>query len=170
MPNPMNPMEREFVVVAASAAGERFAIFKSAAINWTAVFHSILDDGWREVEKQWQESTAWLIEDDVRKQLTQLGVSKDEVDEHIRQARRFARQMGEVIIERPSRIGYRNADRQEVLRKTDLAGSIPGQRVYVMRCGDCGYEYGANGCDISSHRCPSCQGGFPGLPVSNILE
>jgi hypothetical protein len=37
------------------------------------------------------------------------------------------------------------------------------QYVYVLQCSICGYEYGANGSDIHLRRCPSCQGGQPGL-------
>ncbi len=35
--------------------------------------------------------------------------------------------------------------------------------VYVLQCGGCRHEYGANGSDIFQRRCPACQGGRPGL-------
>jgi Zn finger protein HypA/HybF involved in hydrogenase expression len=61
--------------------------------------------------------------------------------------------------------GYQNRNRQVVLRGTDLSGTDHLQKVYVLRCGDCGKEYGANGSDIHQRKCPHCQGGQPGLPT-----
>lgn len=62
-------------------------------------------------------------------------------------------------------VGYRNHNRQQVTRHTDRAGNLPGQRLYVLRCLDCGHEYGANGCDIHLRKCPAHMNGQPGLPV-----
>lgn len=59
--------------------------------------------------------------------------------------------------------GYVNGKGQEVVRATGLAGTDYGQSVYVLRCGRCGHEYGANGSDIFQRRCPKCDGGAPGL-------
>jgi hypothetical protein len=61
--------------------------------------------------------------------------------------------------------GYRNRNGQVVVRGTDLPGTDHFQYVYVLRCGGCGHEYGANGSDIHLRKCPNCQGGAPGLPV-----
>lgn len=60
-------------------------------------------------------------------------------------------------------IGYENVNRQKVVRATMLEGNLPGQRVYVLKCGKCDHQYGANGCDIHIRRCPMCDGGQPGL-------
>jgi hypothetical protein len=60
--------------------------------------------------------------------------------------------------------GYENRNGQTVIRSTGMAGTDYGQYVYVLRCGSCGNEYGANGSDIHIRRCPVCQGGRPGLP------
>lgn len=60
-------------------------------------------------------------------------------------------------------LGYRNRNGQTVLRSTGLAGTDHGQSVYVLQCGGCKHEYGANGSDIFQRRCPVCQGGRPGL-------
>ena len=60
-------------------------------------------------------------------------------------------------------VGYENHNRQIVVRSTNLSGNLPGQRVYVLRCGKCGHHYGANGCDAHLRRCPACMGGQPGL-------
>jgi hypothetical protein len=62
--------------------------------------------------------------------------------------------------------GFVNPNDQEVIRKTDLPGTDHGQRVYVLRCRRCGFEYGANGSDIHLRRSPQCQRGADGLPFS----
>lgn len=63
-------------------------------------------------------------------------------------------------------IGYTNPNRQTVIEATGRAGSDHYQSVYVLRCGHCGSEYGSNGSDNHRRRCPTCQGGQPGLPYS----
>jgi hypothetical protein len=65
---------------------------------------------------------------------------------------------------RTTEIGYVNRNGQTVIRATGLPGTDHLQRVYVLRCGKCGDEYGANGSDIHGRKCPSCGGGQPGLP------
>lgn len=65
--------------------------------------------------------------------------------------------------ERTTDVGYENLNEQTVIRQTDLEGTLPGQKVYVLKCRRCGAEYGANGCDIHIRRCPQCMGGQPGL-------
>src|SRR4051812_28876988 len=50
--------------------------------------------------------------------------------------------------ERTTDVGYENLNEQTVIRQTDLEGNLPGQKLYVLKCGRCGAEYGANGCDI----------------------
>jgi hypothetical protein len=59
--------------------------------------------------------------------------------------------------------GFTNANGQMVVRPTGLSGTDYGQSIYVLRCGHCSQEYGANGSDIWLRRCPKCQGGRPGL-------
>jgi hypothetical protein len=60
--------------------------------------------------------------------------------------------------------GYENRNSQTTIRSTGLVGTDHGQYIYVLRCGSCSHEYGANGSDIHIRRCPLCQGGRPGLP------
>jgi hypothetical protein len=62
-----------------------------------------------------------------------------------------------------TRPGYQNRNGQVVIRATGLPGTDHVQSIYVLRCGSCGAEYGANGSDIFQRRCPSCQGGAKGL-------
>ena len=64
-------------------------------------------------------------------------------------------------------IGYGNPNGQAVVRATDLPGTDHGQKIYVLRCHQCGAEYGANGSDIHLRLCPECQGGRPGLEISS---
>ncbi len=59
--------------------------------------------------------------------------------------------------------GYMNRRGQTVLRDTGLPGNDHNQRIYVLRCGACAHEYGANGSDIWQRRCPACDGGARGL-------
>ena len=59
--------------------------------------------------------------------------------------------------------GYVNRNRQKVVRETGLPGNDYLQRIYVLQCGDCKAEYGANGSDVFQRLCPTCQGGAPGL-------
>ena len=59
--------------------------------------------------------------------------------------------------------GYCNRNNQVVVQPTDVPGNDHNQFVYVLRCGNCGQEYGANGSDIWQRRCPACDGGAPGL-------
>jgi hypothetical protein len=60
-------------------------------------------------------------------------------------------------------VGFRNVNGQTVLRETNLSGNLDGQRVYVLMCGHCAHQYGANGCDIHIRKCPACMDGQPGL-------
>jgi hypothetical protein len=61
--------------------------------------------------------------------------------------------------------GYRNRNRQVVIRVTHLSGTDHYQYVYVLRYGKCSQEYEANGSDIFQRKCPNCRGAAPGLSV-----
>lgn len=61
-------------------------------------------------------------------------------------------------------LGYVNRNDQTVIRATGLPGTDHGQSIYVLRCGNCGHEYGSNGSDNFQRKCPACQRGTPGLP------
>jgi precorrin-8X/cobalt-precorrin-8 methylmutase len=64
---------------------------------------------------------------------------------------------------RTTEAGYENRNGQITVRSTGLAGTDHGQYVYVLRCGSCGHEFGANGSEIHIRGCPQCQSGRPGL-------
>lgn len=60
--------------------------------------------------------------------------------------------------------GFKNPKEQVVVRNTDRAGTDLHQFVDVLRCEECGHEYGSNGSNNHNRKCPKCQGGKPGLP------
>jgi hypothetical protein len=62
--------------------------------------------------------------------------------------------------------GYINRNGQRVVQATESPGTDHNQRVYLLHCGHCGTEYGANGTDIFQHLCPNCQGGAPGCATN----
>jgi hypothetical protein len=54
-------------------------------------------------------------------------------------------------------ISETNRNRQELVRKTsDPSTSHRFAKIWVMRCHDCGHEYGSNSCDAHIRRCPRC--------------
>jgi hypothetical protein len=57
--------------------------------------------------------------------------------------------------------GFENPKEQVVVRNTLLPGTDLHQYVDVLRCGECGHEYGSNN---HNRKCPWCQKGKPGLP------
>lgn len=61
--------------------------------------------------------------------------------------------------------GYRNRNGQTVIAATGRPGTDHNQRVYHLQCSVCGLNYGANGSDIHSRKCPRCGGGAPGLVI-----
>ncbi len=66
----------------------------------------------------------------------------------------------------PGRVNDHN---QVNLGRTDppRPGTDHNNYVYVMRCGNCGYTYGANGSDIFQRRCPDCDNGAEGLYITD---
>ncbi|EMB2829786.1 TPA: hypothetical protein ACKQCK_000422 [Stenotrophomonas maltophilia] len=67
-----------------------------------------------------------------------------------------------------TRIGFTNRNQQQNIGATGLSGTDYGQSIYVLRCGLCHATYGANGSDIHLRKCPTCQGGRPGLPFDAV--
>ncbi|MCX5569633.1 hypothetical protein [Kaistia nematophila] len=58
-----------------------------------------------------------------------------------------------------------NRNEQRLLRKTAFKGTDHNQKIWALQCErtDCGHVYGANGSDFHRRRCPSCDGGAPGI-------
>jgi hypothetical protein len=105
----------------------------------------------------------WQSEADVRAELARDGLTSPAIDELLDRARRhFAMVSSQpLIMERITKIGYRNADGQEVVRRTER--QVRGQRVFMMRCSVCAHEYATYGCDADIRRCPRCQENPPSL-------
>jgi len=122
--------------------------------------------------EQWMEHFSRLLEqptlseDAVRETLLHRGLSARDIDGQLAAARRKYAVMTSqpTSWEHITRIGYRNPDGQEIVRKTD-AGGPEGQRIYVLRCTVCGHQYGAYGFDADIRRCPECQDGPRALPI-----
>ena len=122
--------------------------------------------------EQWLDQFARLLhqpplsESEVREALLQRGLSVADIDAQLAAARRkFAVMTSQPTSwEHITRIGYRNPDGQEIVRKTDVGGP-EGQRIFVLRCTVCGHQYGAYGFDADIRRCPACQDGPTALPV-----
>ena len=55
--------------------------------------------------------------------------------------------------------GYVNKNGQLNQGRSNVASNHYNQTNFAMRCGRCGFEYTANGCDIWLRKCPNCQGG-----------
>src|SRR5260370_36116242 len=62
--------------------------------------------------------------------------------------------------------GYVNRNGQITIRDTGEPGTDFGARKFQLACSHCGYNYGANSGAIWERRCPGCQGGAEGLPLS----
>jgi len=162
-------MRSDFYVVSVpTVEGERFSILRPDQLRAGPLYWSSIED-WRRLFDQWLRASELLEEEGLRRRLADMGLHSGSVEDQIQRARNLQAFNAQTTGDRPTSVGYRNSQRQEVLRKTELRGTLPFQRVFGMRCEDCGREYGTNGCDIPSCRCPHCQSGPPGLPTSAIL-
>ncbi len=161
-------MPPDFVVLSAEVDGEeRFCIVLPGSVPhvWPP------PSSGEELLRMWQRYMRMpplMTEAAMRLQLTEIGITAEAIESHLQNAR-TGRQTP-LIIERTTATGYRNADGQVVVRKTDLAGTRPNQRIYVMRCEQCAHEYGRDGCDIHNTQCPNCQDGQQGLPITPALQ
>lgn len=52
--------------------------------------------------------------------------------------------------------GYVNRNNQENYGCLNKPGKHYNQTAYLLHCNECGYEYGANGCDVAIRKCPRC--------------
>jgi hypothetical protein len=158
-----------FVVSTPIGEDERFAILHPEQMQ-VAPFplpRSLGD--WRRAFHDFVRSIAALRESELRAQLAGMGLPGNDIEDQIERARNLHRLSGEVAWECTTTVGYRNVYRQEVIRKTGVTGTRPYQRIYFLRCGDCGDEYDAEGCDIHNRRCPQCQGGASEPRITPIV-
>jgi hypothetical protein len=66
-------------------------------------------------------------------------------------------------------LGFTNTNKQIVIISTGLPGTDYQQKVYGVKCKECGHIYGVNGSDIHDRLCPVCQGGKPGIGDWSVL-
>ncbi len=148
------------------AAGDEFVL-----IDRSELFPGLIP-GEAASREQWLTHFGRLLqqprmsEQETRTALIRRGLSGEEAEERLATARRRFDVMTSKPLtwERVTRIGYRNADGQEIVRKTDVGGP-QGQRIFVLRCTVCGHEYGTYGIDADTRCCPRCQDGPAGLPI-----
>lgn len=115
------------------------------------------DDAWRALDTMKR-----LVEPIDTKATEELSRVADSVRNDIKTDK--VRSQGKRRNPKTTEPGYSNKNNQTVIRKTDLPGNDHNQKIYVLQCGECLHEYGANGSDIWLRRCPNCQGGAAGLP------
>jgi hypothetical protein len=156
---------RVIVVSTVEADGERFFIMQPpqemdlvAAMASVPKFTSSAEaKAW--VRQRWEQhlhSLPALSEAGARQELAHCGFTLTDVEEKLAKARRAREWAQQTSFDWLTEIGYRNGHGQTVTRKTDRFGTRPFQRVYVMRCEDCGREHDVDGCDIPAARCPEC--------------
>jgi hypothetical protein len=144
--------------------GERFAIIQTDSMI-AQTFPPPRGERWYEAVQRYWRSQQLLTEVELRARLLEMGLDEPAASQQIQKARKVLEMNLNAMTswDHVTTIGYRNREGQEVLRKTDRVGSTPDQRVFVLRCSVCGYEYGSNGSDIYNRLCPNCQEGPAGL-------
>ncbi len=155
-----------FVVMAPDADSERFAILWRDTIPVGPHLWSLAE--MQRVFLAYFRTLTFVAEPQIRADLAKIGLPADDIEDQIDRARTMVTSRDQITWEQTTRVGYRNEHAQEVIRKTTAVGTVPDQRVFVLRCGECGYVYGTNGSDIHVRRCPSCQDGPPGLSISEV--
>jgi len=70
-------------------------------------------------------------------------------------------------VKRPGDI---NRSNQRLVRKTDFPGTDHNSVIWVLKCGDCSHEYGANNTDAFERKCPNCQGGKAGSVIPTAAK
>ena len=144
--------------------GERFAIiFPETLIART--FPPKQGEKWTDALRRFFESNQLFTEEHVRVRLAEMGLDEPAVAMQIQRARKLTQFNELTSWEHVTTIGFRNREGQEVIRKTEREGTVPGQRVFILHCTVCEHEYGTDGCDIYDRLCPKCQDGPPGLPA-----
>lgn len=157
-----NVVRPPFVICVPMPEGERFAILHPEMMLARTFPPPKPGEKWQDSMRRFFEQQKLLTENDLRIKLRAIGVDDAAATAQIERARKMSALNSEFSWDHVTSIGYRNRDGQQVIRKTDREGSAPGQRVFILRCTVCDYEYGADGCDIYDRLCPKCQDGPPG--------
>jgi hypothetical protein len=146
-------MRTDFFVAAIDTdAGERFVMLRPNDFPTKFFFPSSVGE-----LREWLVSSA-VSQDEFVVALKAMGLQPDEVAHQLERARRSQNPIkGQFIWERTTKIGFRNAQRQLVVRKTDDLGSGPFERLYELECEDCHCRYRRTGSEVHATRCPHCQ-------------
>jgi hypothetical protein len=159
-----NVVRPPFVVCVPMPEGERFAIIQPETMIGRPSPPKP-GERWLDVVRRYFASSRLYTEDHLRVRLGEMGLNETAVSDQIQRARKLKEMNLQGSWDHITSIGYRNKEGQQVIRKTEREGTIPGQRVFILHCTVCDHEYGADGCDIYDRLCPKCQDGPPGLPA-----
>ena len=154
--------ERVFVSSRVGLDGEQFCVIRPNAVPLFRI-GSVTEIPDRIAK--YAAQLEWLTEDDLRRQLTADGVSDEDIERQLSRSRALRGWVHQHVLERTTQIGHRNEHGQIVVAKTLMQGTKPFERIFILRCEGCGYEYGTDGCDIHARRCPACQDGGPGVTM-----
>jgi hypothetical protein len=157
-----NVVRPPFVFCLPMPEGERFAIITPETML-ARTFPPKAGEQWSDAVRRYFASNQLYTEDALRVKLGEMGLDEAAASEQIQRARRMKEMNQQGSWEHVTTIGYRNRDGQEVIRKTEREGSTPGQRIFILHCTVCDYEYGTEGSEIYDRLCPKCQDGAPGL-------
>ena len=146
-------MRTDFFVAAIDTnAGERFVMLRPNDLPTKFFFPSSVKE-----LREWLMSSA-VSQDEFVVALEAMGLQPDEVSHQLERARSSQNPIkGEFIWEQTTKIGFRNPQRQLVVRKTDDRGSGPFERLYELECEDCHCRYRRTGSEVHATRCPHCQ-------------
>ena len=141
-----------FVAAIDTLAGERFVILRPNELPGTFFFPSSVEE--------FREGLIALAvsQDEFVVELQTRGLPADEVSHQLDRARSSQNPVrGEIVLERTTSVGFRNLQRQVVVRKTDDHGSGPFERIYELECEGCHCRYRRGGSEVHTAGCPRCQ-------------
>jgi hypothetical protein len=160
-----NVVRPPFVVCVAMPEGERFVLIQPESMIARTFPRPKSGEPLFEAIRRYFAGSRLYTEEHLRIKLRDMGLNEAAVSEQITRARKQKEMNQHNSWEHITSIGYRNREGQQVIRKTEREGTVPGQRVFILHCTVCDHEYGVDGCDIYDRLCPKCQDGPPGLPV-----
>ena len=141
-----------FVAAIDTRAGERFVILRPNELPAKFFFPSSIEEF-----REGLRSLA-VSQDEFVVELQTMGLPADEVSHQLDRARSSQNPIrGEIVLERTTSVGFRNPQRQGVVRKTDGHGRGPFERVYELECEDCHCRYRRGGSEVHAAGCPRCQ-------------
>src|SRR2546427_1737443 len=115
-----------FVVKAPDADSERFAILWRDTIPVGAHLWSLAE--MQRVFLAHFRTLTFISETQIRADLAKMRLPMDDIEDQIDRARRIVTSRNQITWEQTTKVGYRNENAQEVIRKTTAVGTGPGQR------------------------------------------